>query len=853
MDHLLRTNLYDVNGRVALVTGGGTGIGLMITQTLAANGAKVYIGSRRGEKVGAAAKEVSPQVSGQVVPIELDVTDKASIKNAVRTISENDGKLDILVNNAGITGPVSMFFNDDSAPENKSPEALGNALFENEKVEDWMGLYGNNVASIFFVTTAFLGLLSKASEARGAWSAGVINISSMSGQLRISENKFAYNSAKTANIQLTKMLATEFALKNIPVRVNAIAPGVYPSEMTGEQGSHTLPEKEASEIAQGLRPIPLQRSGNDIDMGGLALFLASPAGYYVHGQVITTDGGFTAVHPAVSHEMNHLDKLEARQSEGSNLQRSRNGCLTCRRKHKKCDEKMPLCSRCEKSNSQCTWPRSPHSGHPLPPAFEAPLDEHITAAPSFLAHPAGFGTNDIDSMGSLYDDPLARPVSLLPTGKVPPVVDARLVTTKATWNSDSGSTQCPASNHAGSSRSMSTTDHDGFLMPLSPPSLTNSGGLTLRNWEYAQDYGPRIIWPPDDSEDGHDFDPEGVMPAVRKSIDFLNRTVVIEPVFQEIFHFFSTFLSRIFYDYATIPESIVGWMLQRFEMSNSAKYGMLATAILFRANYESSPSTNALRSHASELHSLACQQILLDLKDDKLLPQAKLAGLIEITNYEYYSSSLSRYYPHILEEASVVRHILGSDTIDLFNLSGKHTFDIRCFAWCDILNSMATSRPTLLKYESKIEQAQRLNSEDGYANPDRGVEWIYGCPDVLAVLLARITTLKHSPESKEEKVSRGVGLEQLVLNWEFRPIRAKGSVMRVARVGVQEMWRHAAILYLHQAIFRSDPLHPTVRNSVRNIFHTSLQGHLRSLRRTGRFTTWSDKEPPYHYFLDKFF
>ncbi|CAE6414710.1 unnamed protein product [Rhizoctonia solani] len=277
-----KTNLYDASGRVALVTGGGTGIGLMITKTLAANGAKVYIGSRRGEKVEATAKEESPKLDGQIIPIELDVTDKSSIKNAVKTISENDGKLDILVNNAGITGPVSSFLDDDSAPENKSAEAVGNALFENEKVEEWTGLYGNNVASIFFVTTAFLGLLSKASE------------------LRISQNKFAYNSAKTANIQLTKMLATEFALRDIQVRVNSIAPGVYPSEMTGVQGSHTLSGKEASEIGKGLRPIPFQRSGNDIDMGGLALFLSSPAGYYLHGQVITTDGGFTAVHPAVA-------------------------------------------------------------------------------------------------------------------------------------------------------------------------------------------------------------------------------------------------------------------------------------------------------------------------------------------------------------------------------------------------------------------------------------------------------------------------------------------------------------------------------------------------------------------------
>ncbi|KAH7342133.1 hypothetical protein B0J17DRAFT_649629 [Rhizoctonia solani] len=296
MDHLHRNNLYDVKGRVALVTGGATGIGLMITQALVENGAKVYIGSRRGEKVQQAARETP----GHIVPLELDVGDKDSIRNAVKTIEQNDGKLDLLVNNAGITGPSSPFFNDPSASENKSAAALGTALFENEKVEDWSGLYGNNVAAIFFVTTAFLGLLAKASEERGPWSAGVINISSVSGQIRISQAKWAYNSSKSANIQLTKMFATEFALRNIPVRVNSIAPGVFPSEMTGYQGDHTLGEKDVNEAAQGLHDVPFKRSGNDVDMGGIALFLASPAGYYVHGQVITIDGGFGAVHPSSS-------------------------------------------------------------------------------------------------------------------------------------------------------------------------------------------------------------------------------------------------------------------------------------------------------------------------------------------------------------------------------------------------------------------------------------------------------------------------------------------------------------------------------------------------------------------------
>ncbi|CAE6436587.1 unnamed protein product [Rhizoctonia solani] len=296
MEHLHRNNLYDVKDRVALVTGGGTGIGLMITETLVKNGAKVYIGSRREEKV----QQVARETPGHIIPLELDVGDKDSIRKAVKTIEQNDGKLDILVNNAGITGPSSPFFNDESAPENKSAAALGTALFENEKVEDWQGLYGNNVASIFFVTTAFLGLLAKASEQRGPWSASVINISSVSGQIRISQAKWAYNSSKAAIIQLTKMFATEFALKNIQVRVNSIAPGVFPSEMTGYQGDHTLGKEDVNKAAQGLQPVPFERSGNDVDMGGLALFLSSPAGHYVHGQVITIDGGFGSVQPASS-------------------------------------------------------------------------------------------------------------------------------------------------------------------------------------------------------------------------------------------------------------------------------------------------------------------------------------------------------------------------------------------------------------------------------------------------------------------------------------------------------------------------------------------------------------------------
>ncbi|CAE6341358.1 unnamed protein product [Rhizoctonia solani] len=324
---------------------------------------------------------------------------------------------------------------------------------------------------------------------------------------------------------------------------------------------------------------------------------------------------------------------------------------------------------------------------------------------------------------------------------------------------------------------------------------------TLKKWEYAQEYGPRVVWPPEDRESNPDFDSEGTIDVVRKSIDALTRTVVIEPAFQEILHFYSTYLSRMYYDYAIVNEDTMEWILQRYKISTAAKYAMLATATSFRANYEMTPSTSSLRDYAKELHFLALKHLDLELDDNETSPQDKLVALEEMTRYEYFANTSSTYYPHLIQSASVVREILQSDSIDLLSLGGKHTFDIRCFAWCDITNSMAASRPTLLTYESDLERAQHIDFEDAHSDPDKGVEWIFGCPDVIAVLMARTIALKHLRIPKEEKLSRGIKLERTILGW----------------VGVQEMWRHAAIIHIHQAIFNSDPTHTSVRDSVKNI------------------------------------
>jgi len=292
--------LYDLSGRIALVTGGGSGIGLMIAQGLAANGAKVYISGRRRETLEKAASSISGDAKGSLHPIQMDVTDKASIVQGVKAIDEQEGKLHILVNNAGQEGPVSKFFNDLSAPEHKDPGTLGRALFENESFEQWSDLYRINTFSIFFVTMAFLGLLAKGAEDDQILRASVVNITSISAVMRLAQCHFAYNSGKAAASHLTRMMATEFSLKNIQVRVNAVAPGVYLSEMT-EAVAANGPKSSAeltNAIGCPLYPIPAGRPGSAQEAAGAVLYLVSAAGSYTNGQELVIDGGYLTVNPS---------------------------------------------------------------------------------------------------------------------------------------------------------------------------------------------------------------------------------------------------------------------------------------------------------------------------------------------------------------------------------------------------------------------------------------------------------------------------------------------------------------------------------------------------------------------------
>ncbi|KAG5654256.1 hypothetical protein H0H81_005499 [Sphagnurus paluster] len=288
--------LFDLSNRVAVVTGGGTGIGLSIAQGLAASGAKVYITGRRLDVLKKTADSWNEQHSvGKIVPLQMDVTDKESITSGKKLIEEQEGKIHVLVNNAGQVGPTSPFLGDPSAPQLKDAETLGQALFDNETFGQWADLYRINTFSLFFVTTAFLGLLDKGSQDTPGYTSVVINVTSISGVIKVAQEHFAYNSAKAAASHLTKMLATEFALKKVKVRVNAIAPGVYASEMTHD---YISPE-QVDKVGKGLQPVPAARAGTGQEMAGTAIYLASLSGGYMNGQEIIIDGGYTSVNPSV--------------------------------------------------------------------------------------------------------------------------------------------------------------------------------------------------------------------------------------------------------------------------------------------------------------------------------------------------------------------------------------------------------------------------------------------------------------------------------------------------------------------------------------------------------------------------
>jgi len=283
-DEYNRSSLFNMKDRVALITGAGSGLGLMATQALAVNGAKVYIVGRTEDKLDNVAKTYGKDIAGEIIPISADVTSKEHIAQLVKEIESREECLCILINNAGVSSAHVQ-------PESESAGEMKQNLFETDKAtfDDWTDTYRTNVAGVYFLTTAFLPLLQKSSQRHTGWSGTVINISSISGMVKSAQHHFAYNSSKAATIHLTRLLAGEVSANGLKIRINSIAPGVFPSEMTASdsdeyQKSHIPKEKYAEKV-------PAARPGRDVDFAQAVLFFA--ANQYLNGQTLAVDGGYT--------------------------------------------------------------------------------------------------------------------------------------------------------------------------------------------------------------------------------------------------------------------------------------------------------------------------------------------------------------------------------------------------------------------------------------------------------------------------------------------------------------------------------------------------------------------------------
>ena len=249
-------NLFDLTGKVALVTGGTRGIGLMVARGLLQAGASVYVSSRKAEAGKQAVQELSAY--GQVVSLPADVSREQECVRLAAEVADRVDHLDVLVNNAGATWGEAL----ETFPES-----------------GWDKVVDLNLKAPFFLSRACLPLLTAVATADEP--SRIINIGSIDG-LRVPElSTYSYSSTKAAVHHLTRVLAKELGPRH--VTVNAIAPGPFPSRMMAA----TLQEHGDAIAATS----PLGRIGRDDDMAGAAVYLASRAGAYVTGAVLPVDGG----------------------------------------------------------------------------------------------------------------------------------------------------------------------------------------------------------------------------------------------------------------------------------------------------------------------------------------------------------------------------------------------------------------------------------------------------------------------------------------------------------------------------------------------------------------------------------
>jgi NAD(P)-dependent dehydrogenase (short-subunit alcohol dehydrogenase family) len=247
--------LFDLTGRVAIVTGGSIGLGRQMAEGLAEMGASLVLCARKKERCEQAAEELKA-LGVKTLALACDVKDPASVRDLVDTTMAQFGRIDILINNAGTSWGASV---------------------EEMTLEQWNKVIETNLTGTFLCCQAAGKFMT--AQKRGK----IINIASTAG-LRGSPPDFqaiGYHASKGGVVAFTKDLARKWAIHN--VHVNAVAPGWFPTHM-----SQVLIERNRENL---LRGIPLGRFGGDHDLKGAAVFLASDASDFITGDVLVVDGG----------------------------------------------------------------------------------------------------------------------------------------------------------------------------------------------------------------------------------------------------------------------------------------------------------------------------------------------------------------------------------------------------------------------------------------------------------------------------------------------------------------------------------------------------------------------------------
>jgi NAD(P)-dependent dehydrogenase (short-subunit alcohol dehydrogenase family) len=247
-------DMFDLKGRVALVTGASSGLGAQFSHALADNGAAVALVARRADRLKSLKDEIEGK-GGKAIAVEADVTDSAAMARAFDAAEKAFGTVTILVNNAGI--------------------AHGGRAVE-MPAEEWRKVLSTNLDAVFFCAQEGARRMLAAKK-QGA----IVNIASVLG-LMVAKGAVAYAAAKAGVVQVTKALAVELAFKG--VRVNAIAPGWFVTEMNDDY----LASEAGDKIK---REIPMGRFGKAGELDGALLLLASDAGSYITGATLVVDGG----------------------------------------------------------------------------------------------------------------------------------------------------------------------------------------------------------------------------------------------------------------------------------------------------------------------------------------------------------------------------------------------------------------------------------------------------------------------------------------------------------------------------------------------------------------------------------